>query len=332
MKNYYKLSHTRSHSNMRPFNAYYSIKVTNSSFTNFKKKKQQQQLQIITNGAQTKTRTNKTLYNFWKFTFNRITLPTMAKKKQWTKQQPLLTSGWTVYFVELVYSNCYEQKHKNKKNEKSRKTHIKYQHMKWETKSYYIEILNSMSQETLQSRNIIRICLWTFEHCILYEKKARENELIEAPTIHSFEWRSFFCVCFVLFFFFFLLFLTIAVHFRKNFATRKISLGMCLYLSVYELRYVIYRPFTILRNGFYFRPLCLQFVHKVFFFLSFCFSLIRWFVSSDFQLCAKAKKKNECVQCVDCFAWIHMSKCVHSLTLTKNTYHTICLLTLSFSS
>lgn len=52
-----------------------------------------------------------------------------------------------------------------------------------------------------------------------------------------------------------------------------------------------------------------------------------------FWTMCSSKKINQwvCVCIVpNCFAWIHMSKCVHSLTSTKNTYHTICLSTLGF--
>lgn len=116
----------------------------------------------------------------------------------------------------------YEQKHKYKNQIYKILTHGMKEKKK-QTEIYWIEHesrnFTIAQYNTHLSMNIRIYCIMNMKAKIVRVRAddERERELIEAPTIRSFEWRSF-------------------LYFRKkkNSATRKISFGMCLslYLSI----------------------------------------------------------------------------------------------------
>lgn len=169
-----------------------------------------------------------------------------------------------------------------------------------------------------------------FRHTQRERKKKRAavqgRKIANRSANNTLFWMTFFLrvLCFVLFFF------RCRCAFLKTFRNAQIFTGH-VFISVDEYTIIIYRPFIVLWNVFHFRPFIFALRLESSFFLPLLL-LIRWFVLSDFQLCSYAvAKKSVCVCNVsNCFAWIHMSNCVHSLTSTKNTYHR--LLTLGFSS
>lgn len=129
-----------------------------------------------------------------------------------------------------------------------------------------------------------------------------------------------------MYFVLFLFLLFCAVHFFEKKFRNAQNFIWHVFICLYEYEKIF---ICVYHSPYY--EMCFIFAHYIFFLLFVNTMGSFWVIFHYLRKQKKRRKRNMCVQCVDCFAWIHMSKCVHSLTSTKSTYHTICLLTLVFT-